>query len=206
MNERPELNNDLDSKTFLNYYWLKEELAAFCRDNGLPSSGSKQELTERIAVFLDSGEIVKSVTVRKTSIAGEITPESIIEPDIVCSEKHRAFFKEQIGKSFSFNVAFQKWLKANAGKTYKDAIDAYHEIIESKKKTKPKIDSQFEYNTYIRDFFADNKGRTLHTVTSVGFYLKAAEGFEIGVRWLKGTAPWKNMKDLEEKNAAPVIF
>ena len=136
MNKRPKLNNDLESKTFLNHYWLKEELAAFCRDNELPASGSKQELTERIAVFLDSGEIVKSVSVRKTSIAGEITPDSIIEPDIICSEKHRAFFKEQIGKSFSFNVAFQKWLKANAGKTYKDAIDAYHEIIESKKKTK----------------------------------------------------------------------
>lgn len=114
MNERPELSNDLDSKSFLNYYWLKDELVAFCRDNGLPSSGNKQEITERIAVFLDSGEIVKSVSVRKTSIVGEITPESVIEPDIVCSEKHRAFFRKQIGKSFSFNVAFQKWLKTNS--------------------------------------------------------------------------------------------
>ena len=176
MNKRPKLNKDLESKTFLNYYWLKEELAAFCRDNGLPASGSKQELTERIAVFLDSGEIVKSASVRKTSIAGEITPDSIIEPDIICSEKHRAFFKEQIGKSFSFNVAFQKWLKANAGKTYKDAIDAYHEIIESKKKTKTKIDSQFEYNTYIRDFFADNKGRTLEDAIKCWKYKKSRGG------------------------------
>ena len=176
MNERPELNKDLDSKVFLDYYWLKDELVVFCRENGLPASGSKQEITERIAVFLDSGEIVRSASVRKTGKVGEITPDSIIEPDIVCSEKHRAFFRKQIGKSFSFNVAFQKWLKANAGKTYKDAIDAYHEIIESKKKTKTKIDSQFEYNRYIRDFFADNKGRTLEDAIKCWKYKKSRGG------------------------------
>jgi len=35
-----------------------------------------------------------------------------------------AFFKGKIGKTFSFNVQFQKWLKANAGKTYGAAIEA----------------------------------------------------------------------------------
>lgn len=56
---------------------------------------------------------------------------------------------------------FQKWLKENAGKTYRDAIDAYYQILENKKKGRTKIDRQFEYNTYIRDFFEDNKGKTL---------------------------------------------
>ena len=43
-------------------------------------------------------------------------------------EKHRAFFREAIGTGFSFNVAFQKWLKSNTGKTYREAIDAYGRI------------------------------------------------------------------------------
>ena len=30
-----------------------------------------------------------------------------------------------------------------------------------KKNGKTKIDKQFEYNTYIRDFFADNRGKSL---------------------------------------------
>ena len=47
---------------------------------------------------------------------------------------------DKIGKSFSFNVMFQKWLKANAGKTYRDAIDAYYQIIEEKQKGKTKMD------------------------------------------------------------------
>ena len=90
----------------------------------------------------------------------DINENTKIEPNFVCSEKHRAFFKEHIGNSFSFNVAFQKWLKSNTGKTYKEAIVAYYQILEEKKKGKTKIDKQFEYNTYIRDFFEDNKGKT----------------------------------------------
>ena len=178
MNERPELDQKLDSGTFLCFYWLKEELIAFCRKNGLPVSGSKRELTQRIAVFLDSGKVTGTTAQRRKAVTSEITPESVIERDIVCSEKHRAFFREHIGRSFSFNVAFQKWLKANAGKTYRDAIDAYHEIAEQKKTVKSKIDSQFEYNAYIRDFFADNSGRTLKDAIKCWKYKKSISGHD----------------------------
>ncbi len=58
-------------------------------------------------------------------------------------------------------MAFQKWLKNNAGKSYREAITAYYQILKEKKKGKTTIDRQFEYNTYIRDFFADNKGKYL---------------------------------------------
>lgn len=49
-----------------------------------------------------------------------ITFKTIIEEKFICSEKHRAFYKEQMGNSFSFNVAFQKWLKSNAGKIFQN--------------------------------------------------------------------------------------
>ena len=42
-----------------------------------------------------------------------------------------------------------------------EAITAYYQILKEKKKGKTTIDRQFEYNTYIRDFFADNKGKSL---------------------------------------------
>ena len=35
--ERPNLDKNLDSKTFRNYYFLKEELVDFFRKNGLPN-------------------------------------------------------------------------------------------------------------------------------------------------------------------------
>ena len=177
MSERPELTIELKSKEFLEYYYLKEELVYFCRENGLPASGGKTELTERIAYFLDTGKVLAAKTVRtqKHKIS-TITRDSIIESDFVCSELHRVFFKREIGESFSFNVAFQKWLKSNAGKTYADAIVAYNEIKNTKKPGKKDIGSQFEYNTYVRDFFEDNKGASLEDAIKCWKFKKSIKG------------------------------
>ena len=177
MNERTELNKELDAAAFRSFYYLKQELADFCKENGLPTSGSKAELTDRIAHFLDTGNVLKSSAKRKTSVnIGTLTEDTVIEQNIVCSEKHRAFFSEKIGKSFSFNVLFQKWLKANTGKTYGDAIRAYYRILEEKKQRKTEIGGQFEYNTYIRDFFADNPGKNLHDVIVCWNHKKSLPG------------------------------
>ena len=177
MNERPNLCIKLDSKTFKEYYYLKEELIEFCRKNNLQTTGGKVELTERIAKFLDTGErIVENHNTRRTKIVDEITLDTIIEDNFICSEKHRAFYKEQIGKTFSFNVLFQKWLKSNSGKTYKDSIDAYYKILEDKKQNKTTIDKQFEYNTYIRDFFNDNKDKSLEQAIKCWKYKKSLKG------------------------------
>ncbi|WP_411167823.1 DUF6434 domain-containing protein [Clostridium sp. MB05] len=178
MTKRPILNRDLNSKTFQEYYYLKEELVTFCRNEGLSTSGGKIELTDRISHFLDTGEKRKSESRKKTKVIDvqTITEESKIEDNFVCSEKHRAFFKKRIGDSFSFPVTFQKWLKENTGKTYKEAIDAYYQILEEKKKVRTTIDRQFEYNTYIRDFFANNEGRSLEDAIKCWKYKKGLKG------------------------------
>ena len=177
MSERPVLSCFMDGKTFKEYYYLKEELVAFCRENGLPTSGGKVEITDRIAHFLDKGEIMPASRERKaTAQISNIDLDMKIEPNFVCTEKHRAFFKEHIGTIFSFNVAFQKWLKSNTGKTYEQAIAAYYQILEEKKKGKTTIDKQFEYNTYIRDFFADNQGKSLNDAIKCWKYKKQLQG------------------------------
>ena len=73
-------------------------------------------------------------------------------------------------------MAFQKWLKSNAGKTYADAIVAYNEIKNTKKPGKKDIGSQFEYNTYVRDFFEDNKGASLEDAIKCWKYKKSIKG------------------------------
>ena len=85
-----------------------------------------------------------------------ISLDDIIPQNVVCSQELRAFFVAHIGKGFHFKAEFQDWLHNHAGKTYREAVEAYHSI-EHPKEIKP----QFEYNQYIRDFFADNKGATL---------------------------------------------
>ena len=73
-------------------------------------------------------------------------------------------------------MAFQNWLRENTGKTYRDAIDAYFRILEEKKKGKSTIDRQFEYNTYIRDFFTDNPDKTLTEAIKCWNYKKCLKG------------------------------
>lgn len=177
MDIRPDLQKNLSAETFLSYYYLKEELMAFCKDNGLPAGGSKSEITDRIAHYLKTGEIRQAERIAKRGKSiGEITLDTVIEPNFVCSERHRAFFRAQIGKRFSFKVPFQTWLKANAGKTYAEAVAAYSEILEEKKKSKTAIDKQFEYNTYIRDFFADNPGLSLQDAIRCWKHKKSRPG------------------------------
>ena len=150
---------------------------AFCRENSLPVSGGKIELTNRIAYFLDTGKVAPVSTTKKSTMnVSQIDTNTKIEPNLTCSEIHRAFFKKHIGTGFSFNVAFQKWLKSNTGKTYGEAIAAYAQIMEEKKKGKTVIDKQFEYNTYIRDFFEDNKGRSLEDAIKCWKYKKNLPG------------------------------
>lgn len=177
MDNRPTLSKCLDVNTFKDYYYLKEELVEFCRQQGLQSTGGKIELTNRIAHYLDTGEqlYMRKNYTRKLS-DGVITEDTLIEDNFVCSEKHRSFFKQKIGKSFSFNVVFQKWLKTNAGKTYKEAVEAYRILLEEKKNGISSIGIQFEYNAYIRDFFTDNKGKTLDEAIKCWKYKKALQG------------------------------
>ena len=176
MNARPELNGNIDSKTFNDYYYLKRELIDFCRKNNLPTVGSKQELIDEINTFLDKGERSRKSHSKTIKHIFEITLDTLIEDNFICSEKHRIFYKQQIGNNFTFNVPFQKWLKNNPGKTYKDSIDAYYQIVNNKKSIKTTIDKQFEYNTYIRDFFSDNKGLTLQDAIKCWKYKKTLKG------------------------------
>ena len=177
MTDRPALDRHLDSKTFRDFYYLKEELIDFCRNNSLPTSGGKIEIANRIAYFLDTGKVLSAEAAqKKAAVLSNIYEDAKIESDFVCSEKHRAFFKEHIGKSFSFNVAFQKWLKSNEGKTYKEAIAAYFQIMEDRKKGATVIEKQFEYNAYTRDFFADDKGKSLEEAIKCWKYKKQLQG------------------------------
>ena len=85
MIERPALDKQLDSKTFRNFYYLKEELVDFCRKNGLPVSGGKLEISDRIAYFLDTGKVMPAKAgKRRTAKILDITEDTKIEADFVC--------------------------------------------------------------------------------------------------------------------------
>lgn len=163
---RPTLNQRLTVADFENYYWLKEELQTFCRQNAMSATGSKLEITSRIKTFLETGEIIKPAKkLRGKSPANKaLSLGTIITENHRCSQHARAFFKTAIGPDFHFSTYIQDFFKNNVGKTYADAVSAWHEEEERKKHPsyKREIAPQFEYNRFIRDFFADpdNQGKS----------------------------------------------
>ena len=176
MSNRDLLTKDLTPEEFENYYFLKEELKDFCRREGLKVSGNKQNLENRIIHYLATGEELTEETGKNhyAETSAQIALDSRLGENFKCSEDKREFFENEIGKGFKFKVKFQKWLKANPDKTYRDAIDAYYAIINSKEKTE--IDSQFQYNQYIRDFFENNDDKSLDDAIKCWKYKKSLKG------------------------------
>lgn len=186
---RPPLTKSIAIEDFQNYYWLKAELQTFCRENGLPASGSKIEITDCISHYLTTGKILKNSSVQKVSKASlsykDLSLQTIITNNHRCSEDVRAFFKEKIGTNFSFTVALQKFFKENVEKTYEDAIAFWHEENERKKDPtyKTTIGAQFEYNRFTRDFFEDpnNKGKAKADAIAAWNEMKAKPGSNVYV-------------------------
>ena len=172
----PKLTRNLKPEEFKEYYFLKEELKDFCRSEGLKVGGSKEDLEKRIVHYLVTGEELKERKVRQSSkeTVTEISLDSKLGENFKCSEDKRAFFENEIGSGFKFKVKFQKWLKANPEKTYRDAVAAYHEIQNSDEKTE--IGKQFQYNRYIRDFFKNNDDKSLDDAIKCWKYKKSLKG------------------------------
>lgn len=55
MEQKLKLTQTISLDAFKNHYWLKVELIAFCKDNDLSATGSKQEIIHRIETFIVTG-------------------------------------------------------------------------------------------------------------------------------------------------------
>ena len=58
-----------------------------------------------------------------------VSLDDVIAPGVVCSQELRAFFEQHLGEEFRYGVRFQGWLRDNAGKTYRDAVEVYKAIV-----------------------------------------------------------------------------
>lgn len=159
---RPTLTEHTPPNDFASFYWLKEELIAFCHAQGLSTQGSKQELSARIRQFLESGMAQKSAlaATRKAVMPNTFTRQSIIAPGWRCSQELRAFFEREIGASFHFDGVMRDFIHHGAGKTLEEAIATW-EAAQAGPQQPKEIAPQFEYNRYIREYFNSHPGAAL---------------------------------------------
>jgi hypothetical protein len=165
MMTRPQLTSQLSAEDFRSFYWLKEELVRFCRENGISASGSKEELAARVEAFLSSGNIAANAPhVRVPKAAGqmpqEFQRETVIGTGWRCSQSLRAFFEREIGPHFHFDSVMRDLIKHGAGKTLQETIEVW-EAEQRQPKEAQAIAPQFEYNRHIREYFREHPGATL---------------------------------------------
>jgi hypothetical protein len=156
---RPKLSPRLPEDGFLKHYWLKRELIDFCRAHGLRSSGTKDQLTRRIADHLAGRPI--SPTPQKSRIEdplpGELTLHTKIGRGWRFSAELRAFFVCHCGSRFRFNEAVRSFIAEGNGKTLGQAIEVYRASLKSAPKP---IGAQFQYNRHMRQYKLDHPGST----------------------------------------------
>jgi hypothetical protein len=173
---RPTLNRQITPDDFLSYYWLKDELIDFLRVHDLPTSGSKQALTDRICHFLVTGSVEnkpsQKISKRTDEMPTSFSRQSVIGAGWRCSQDLRAFFEQEIGGHFHFDSVMRDFIHFGTGKTLEEAIITW-EAAQQQPKAEKSIALQFEYNRHIREYFKNHPGAALQEAIHAWNIIKA---------------------------------
>jgi Domain of unknown function (DUF6434)/SAP domain-containing new25 len=173
--KRPDFSNIKTATEFNNWYWLKEEMVAICKATGLPATGSKFQLRDRIMYALDNNgtKMPEPVPKKPTAVydwaKGKLTPETIITDNVSFGPNFRNFIKLHVGNKFVCHSDFMNWIKSNTGKTLQDAILMWQELENRKKNPnfKRNISEHNMLAQYVKDFLKDNPGKKIKDVLAV---------------------------------------
>ena len=160
---RPTLTRDLPAEAFVQWYWLKSELRAFCVQQGLGGQGSKVDLQCRIQAFLESPGQVSSYAKpaptqpRADAMPSDLSAQTPIGKGWKLNAQLRGFFESQLNGPFRFNQALRDLFKDPQGRTLGDALALY----ESTRHQKNTIGQPFQYNQHMREYFAAHPGASM---------------------------------------------
>jgi len=171
--QRPALSKHLSEAEFRAWYWLKSELVNFCKIEGLPVIGPKQELAEIISAYLGSRQLpVRTRSIAQTGkMPASFSPETVIGNGWRCSQALRSFFESQVGKGFGFNEPLREFIKSGAGRTLGEALEHYRQSLAAGPRP---ISEQFEYNNHMREYRMLNPSST-HAQAVAAWWAKRGE-------------------------------
>ena len=167
-------------KDLEDFYWLKKDLMKFCSIHSISASGSKNELIERIKVYLETGR-AQLTCLHKSSFPKDslsrITPDTLVR-NYHNDAKTRDFFIQHVGNNFKFNDYLRKYKKpinVTPNLTYGDLVKGYI-LSKSKNNLDKEIPKQFEYNKFIKDYFKNHKNANLKQAIKAWKYISDIDG------------------------------
>ncbi|WP_125980710.1 SAP domain-containing protein [Loigolactobacillus iwatensis] len=167
MSEHPKFSNTMPVSEFLEHYWYKTELQTICRQNKLPTFGTKAELTNYLVAFLNdipSNKIktVRKVTRQKSLKSYEITPKTkLLNSGFSLNNEARQFFTDYFHTTKFF---FKKimTIKLREVQRTKDVhadvaalIKFYLDDQNHEKSFNNAEESTYQWNNFVRDFCKD---------------------------------------------------
>jgi SAP domain-containing new25/Domain of unknown function (DUF6434) len=158
--QRPPLARSLDATEFRRWYWLKQELLDFAKQEGIATSGDKPTLSNRIALFLtgvDAQQISTTIRTARHTISRRLpeplTAETVLGPRQASSQQLRTFFETEIGRRFSYDVHMRTFLASDQHKTLGDAVEHWYA---TRGAAKPETLPQLELVRFTKAWHAAN--------------------------------------------------
>ena len=168
MTTRPQFNRNMSNKAFSHFYWYKGELQSICSQYGLPTYGTKAELTKYIVAFLNGEPAAEIKPVRKArrKVASKLTAESItLDTKLLgfgfsLNQEARTFFAHYFGVGhFTFRKVMG--IKMREVEKNADASATVADLVKISKK--PQMISSnnaeektYQWNSFVRAFRNDS--------------------------------------------------
>lgn len=178
----------LSADVFRQHYYDKQTLTKFCKEVGISTGGLKQDLNDRIDVFLRTGQVIQIKHNKKNH--GKPDSELGLSLDrYVVNYKSdpitRVFFQEHISEFTGFSAYFQKWLKAKLADgerlTYANVIEKHQAYLLEKKQLKSKgkattvAHESCQYNQFSIDYAHDGEPK-IHSAQEAWLLVRNAAG------------------------------
>lgn len=163
----PPLTSALPADVFRQHYYDKKELIKFCRSSNIPTGGLKNELNDRIDLFLRTGQVNQ---VKFSKNKGKPDSEIGLSLDtVVVNYKSdpvtRAFFQKHLPEFTGFSAYVQKWVKERLAHgeclTYGEVIEKHKTYLLEKSQAKSRgaatvvAHNSCQYNQFYIDYAHD---------------------------------------------------
>jgi hypothetical protein len=183
----PQLRKGLSADVFKQHYYDKNELMDFCRSVGISTTGLKQDLNDRIEIYLRTG-LVTVVQPAKTSKRADSEEGLSLSKQVVNYKSDpitRAFFARHIPEFTGFSALVQKQIKQRLADgetfTYSDAIEMHKAFLQNRvharvtgQATTVAHDS-CQYNQFSIDYNHD-QSRKLHAMIDAWMLVRNSAG------------------------------
>ncbi|MFC6261257.1 SAP domain-containing protein [Levilactobacillus fujinensis] len=166
MTKRPDFTQTMNPLVFKRFYWYQAELRQICLQQGLPTTGTKAELTAYVLALLNgqAPQDIHLVRKRRRKLSPKLTAEHItldtklLNSGFALNQEARSFFAHYFGiQKFSFrkSMAIKMRTVERLADTSATVADLIAVLASTSATTKSAEEATYQWNNFVKDFCND---------------------------------------------------